>query len=554
MEISPNSTIKLLSGVPLTNSYEHTIHFPKNDASAQTSYFNSKVRFTFDQQMYQRYAKGTLRIRKPAGQIYGCNYLMFQNTAFDTKWFYAFITSIDYINNEVTEIKYEIDVIQTYWYNWQFGLCYIQRCHTPTDNLFEHTVEENLPCGDAYVQCGDASTIQNFDMNQMSIVVLSVTNPDGGAPVPRMVNNVFVPLKYKVFKSWDTGDPSDPGIDELIDYIDEFIDAGREDAIVAIYQFPTMFTDTSSSGVPTYDKTVTYHTASLPYIGTPKNKKCFNYPYHFLRVSNNSGITHDYHYEDFNFEQGSQSWLGNVHFDVAGTNITMPNVLCFPKNHRRILQDVDFGITYNDFPEVGFTGDTFKAWWAQAKYSIIASAGKISAQGAEASVSTRMGNERNLVNSLNHNSVPSVAVSPDTAGAMSVATSAVGLAYDSLAAANQKMIEPPDLHGQAIISSLNMGMERCKFTFYEMSVKPDILTRIDDFFTRYGYKVDILDIPNTDARPHWTYLKTAGCTFTNIYAPTNEMQMIEAIFDKGITFWHSGSEVGNFNLDNSPST
>lgn len=547
MEIAPNSTIKLLSGVPLTNSYEHTIHFDKNDTLAQYTYFNGKTRFTFDNQMYQRYAKGTLRIRKPAGQIYGCNYLMFQNTAFDTKWFYAFITSIDYINNEVTEIKYEIDVIQTYWYNWSFGECFIQRCHTVTDNLFEHTVEENLPCGEAYVMCGDDSNIQNFDMNQMNICVLSVSAPDGNRPTPKMFNNVFTPLKIETFKSWDTQDPNDPGIVELRDYLQDFIDEGREDAVVAIYQYPTMFTDDSGSGVPSYNKEVTFHIDGLPYIYTPKNNKCYNYPYHFMRLSNNSGITHDYHFEDFEYTTEEQTpWLGRIHFVVSGTNVTMPNVLCYPKNHRNITYDYDFGVTFNDFPEVGFVGDTFKAWWAQAKYSIIAEAGKASAQGAGASHAQRMANDRQ------RGKPSSVAVSPDAAGVMSAAGSAIGLAYDSLAAANQKLIEPPDLHGQAIISSLNMGLSRCKFTFYEMSVKPDVMEKIDDFFSHFGYKVDTLAIPNTKARPHWTYIKTAGCTFKNIAAPANEMQTIEAIFDKGITLWVNGNEVGSYELDNSP--
>ena len=108
--IEPNSKIFLIKNVPLNNAYKHTIYF--SDKSAQAVYFKGKIFKEFEAQSYQRVNSGTLRLGVKADDIYNASYLMFQNTDFGNKWFYAFITSVNYVNNAVSEITYELDVIQ----------------------------------------------------------------------------------------------------------------------------------------------------------------------------------------------------------------------------------------------------------------------------------------------------------------------------------------------------------------------------------------------------------------------------------------------------------
>ena len=55
--------------------------------------------------------------------------------------------------------------------------------------------------------------------------------------------------------------------------------------------------------------------------------------------------------------------------------------------------------------------------------------------------------------------------------------------------------------------------------------------------------------PSRLARPHWTYVKTLGCTIVGSI-PNDDMNAICKIFDNGITWWKYGSEVGQYNLDN----
>ena len=102
--IEPNSTIRLLTGCPLDKTYDHTIYFASQ--SAQTSYFQSLTKYTYSNYSYIRQTR-TIKVQADAGaNLYDCNYLMFKNTSFENKWFYAFVTSIEYVNN------------YTYWYRY----------------------------------------------------------------------------------------------------------------------------------------------------------------------------------------------------------------------------------------------------------------------------------------------------------------------------------------------------------------------------------------------------------------------------------------------------
>ena len=92
-------------------------------------------------------------------------------------------------------------------------------------------------------------------------------------------------------------------------------------------------------------------------------------------------------------------------------------------------------------------------------------------------------------------------------------------------------------------------MGRVQFTFYNMSIKADFARIADDYFTRYGYATKLNKIPNRNVRPHWTYTKTIGCTISGSI-PCDDANTICKIYDRGITFWNNGDEVGRYDLDN----
>ena len=167
MYIEPNTVIRLLKNCPLDTTYEHTIYFESD--SAQISYFQSLTKYTMTNQSYQRVQRGKMRVAYKAEDLYDCNYLMFQNSSFGNKWFYAFIKSVEYVNNATSEIEFEIDVMQTWFFNYDLEMCFVEREHSATDNIGENLVPENLETGEYVSDDFDASGV----LGNKSIVVAS---------------------------------------------------------------------------------------------------------------------------------------------------------------------------------------------------------------------------------------------------------------------------------------------------------------------------------------------------------------------------------------------
>ena len=143
MLIQPDSIIRLIKNCPIDDSYKDTIYF--KDRAEQKEYFYTTLSgINFTKQSYQRYDEGVLHINAKADEIYNCNYLMFQNTAFGNRWFYAFVNEIEYVNNVSSKVYYEIDVIQTWLLDLQIQPCFIERQHSETDGVGDNLIPESL--------------------------------------------------------------------------------------------------------------------------------------------------------------------------------------------------------------------------------------------------------------------------------------------------------------------------------------------------------------------------------------------------------------------------
>ena len=88
--VTPQTKIFILKDVPLDNTYQHTLFFSSKEA--QISYFSGLVKYSYVNCTYQRVKRSACRVEINSENLYDCNYIMFQNTAFGDKWFYAFIT------------------------------------------------------------------------------------------------------------------------------------------------------------------------------------------------------------------------------------------------------------------------------------------------------------------------------------------------------------------------------------------------------------------------------------------------------------------------------
>ena len=124
MYIYPNTTLHILRNVNLNSDYDHTIYF--DGRVAQTEYFLARTKYTLSNQSYQRRERGWIQVNINQNSLWDCTYLMFQNTSYASKWFYAFILSVDYVNDNVSKINFEIDVLQTWYFDYTLDKCFVE--------------------------------------------------------------------------------------------------------------------------------------------------------------------------------------------------------------------------------------------------------------------------------------------------------------------------------------------------------------------------------------------------------------------------------------------
>lgn len=592
--VEPNSIVKIyttdINGapVPFDPNMENTVLFVS--AEQQYNYLEAFRPITLTKNSYTRMTRGVIKIGfenditsevykdKIISAVYNANYMAFKNTSFEDKWFYAFIDSTEYLNNNTVTIVYHIDPIQTYMFDWSFNQCLIEREHTVTDLLGEHTLDEGLETGpyraymaECYMEDPNSPTGLSFMNNRFeyqrtvilasSVDVTDATFPKNyGVIVPGFLGqngggDYYSGIRYYSFPI--TNDLT--YINELNRGLDELAGSADADAIVAIFMMPREFVPTNNDeyqhGCAAKRMRVMRKGTIDSY--TPRNKKLFCYPYNVLYITNNAGNTAEYKVENFvdPYEQEYDV------FSIWGNCSMTPGMYCAPINYNGVLNlpNFDDEITVTGFPMCSYTIDSFKAWLAQNAGIIGATAGGLAASWATLIAGT-IGMSAAGLPGIWGSDVPQL---PGNVSApqmqpfanLSVQQPGVGLIGSTLAALGtlyDHSRRPPQVHGNNN-ASLIYQAGQMTFSWYHKQIRTEYAAIIDKYFDMYGYKTNRVGIPILNARPKYSYVKTIGCSMDGLI-PGDMKRAIEGIFDKGIRFWQPNAVFGNFDPEVNPNT
>ena len=559
--IAPNTTIKVLNGVPLSKDYEHTVRF--DSLADQLAAFNSYVKYTFTAQSYQRYDKGTLRIQVNPDNIYDCNYLMFQNSSFGDKWFYAFIDSIEYINNITAEVRYTIDVMQTYFFNYNLQDCYVEREHSATDEIGENLVPESMPTGDLICHSDGK---HNFLKTRMYTVIMYVPNYSTDSStykwidisangVPVIVTSCPSEQYYAGTRNRFGGGIATLVIDHNASYVTG--DIAKEvqlcvgslnaisASIVACFDIMGEMYDDNFTTQSVVTHTFSFaEAANFVYAGNPsrtyipKNKKLFQYPFRRMVLTNGNGANSEYHWELFSTRGATSMPIAN--FEYLHALLPDPTTVAYPQNYRgNFLNDVDFEnrCTIKDYPRQCYTEDSYAQWKAQNSTANSISLGT------------------SLIGSMIRAGASFV-----SSGGTSMLRAGANVIEDvgSVLAAEQKAMDTPDsCTVQDNSPIINLLKDRFGFCMYDIGVTGEMAEVIDEYFDVYGYATNRVKTPNfvgAYRRPIWNYVKLQKVCMNTERLPAEAQAEIENIYKKGITFWETMALVGDYSANNAPRT
>ena len=322
--IQPNSTIHLLQNVPLTNAYIHTTDY--SNESAQFADFYSYKIASFTEYTYIR--NNAIKIQGQIANLYAVNYMLFKNTAYENKWFYAFVTSVNYLNDNTVIISYEIDVMQTWQFQYKIEPSYVEREIVAHDTLFGSLTEEELEVGEYILK--DINHPTTFSAgNLVAIVGVSRKLSDAAPTEFQIVTNLLYGMPtyetYYMFSNYG----------ELATFYNYYQSNGNTDDLLEMVLYPSAFIrpedwTTDSQGFKYLkSRNASLEPLSSPYIymsidkavkGTttfqnyvPKNAKLYNSPYCKIVVSDLEGNAAEYSPEYFYTELNTQvSGANNV--------------------------------------------------------------------------------------------------------------------------------------------------------------------------------------------------------------------------------------------------
>lgn len=539
-EFYPNTVIKILKDVPLDASYTDVLDFASE--TAQNQYFSSKSKYVFNNVSYQRVNYSVDSARPPltctvpmnADNLYDCNYIMFQNANYGTKWFYAYIVNVGFVSANVSKISYVLDDYQTWLFDFTVGESYVLREHTNDDTIGSNLEPEPFTITN-YVACGYDSDSESFSNAEMCVAVTE--EPSGNYDVGEWVDNkFFTGAKLHYFEL---------GSEDLVTYLQSF-QQGKAEAILYIQLVPL-----SSGGVV---KQLTNSSRPVSLDGyTPDNNKLLTYPYCKLAHINSSGQGNEYKYELFKTPT-------QISFNSTLFRQPVPEILTYPLSYmgsNLIYPNIyQYTTTLTNFPFASWANNTFSNWYAQNQaeinqrknYQQLQGAYKI-VQGAASAIAGGV----------------AIAASPVTGGVTGVvggATFGHGLlqisqgfneiqnSENQLQALLIDMKVIPDTLSGGVSSSYSMYMDgKLGNHFYQMTILSSQAERIDTFFSMYGYATNKVKIPNLTGRSNFNYVKLQQPYITGSI-PVESMINIKKIFSNGVRIWHNTATFMNYNVKN----
>ena len=549
MVITPQTDLYLLK-VPLEISNENQLTFA--NATAQYNYFFNLPKWAGDGHFTYQRKDGVIRFGALIDDIMDYNYVMYRNSAYSNKWFYASITGMEYSSDQVTIIKIKTDVWQTYMFQLTYKPVLVEREHPNTDVAGDNLLPESVDLGE-YVVNGSTDNFGDSDLYRMVIEVSQIENEGESATLTA---------------TWNDGGTHDatPDLNDIYrgttplvvasttafeDVRDVYDLAGLSDSIVNVYMLPAsligqtnilnlrsqivgstrnkraqVLVPVTTNGVFNMaSKTISRPTTIDSY--TPRNKKLLTAPYCYFNISNNAGTSVPYYYEDF----GS-----TIKFNIEGTFGVSGNVKAIPIGYKNLTSGdnaLDYSVSGAKFPVCSWKSDSYTNWLTQNAVNM----------------------QSQWTRGMTGNALATLGAGI-TGGTLGVAgaiiqggASLISLATDQHIQKSEANMIPDQVHGNVNVSDFLWSKYKSPFTYLPMSIKKKQAQILDEYFDQFGYKCNRVKIPNINGRRNWNFVKTIGC-YIEADIPQDDLQEIKSMFDRGITFWHNPSTFADYSQSN----
>lgn len=599
---TPSGVVTLCKNALVPRDYSHTIDF--KDPSEQLAYWGLLKKYQIEKVPYIRKQRAYIVVPYSLDDLVDVNYMYFYCKE-DSKIYYAFVTDKEYSQEKQSFIYFDIDVMQSYMFDYTVRPSYILQEHvdrwTADHQPIYSKTDEGLNYGDEYVVESAYRIKETALEEEIRWYLVVMKNPkelriDGGTPEPIAIHGYNTPYLYylvpeskeNVFQfryNASLSEPAEDGIGDMYDLTDLMLNSTIGDFIVQIARLnylPFNFKygkDTGVIVVDSVDEEDVWFTTSR--LGTETKSVSF---IQIIEIFNNYNFMQNL--AEMGVFEGIESAMPTKEqwteikakpYEIDRDRRFESKLLCYPYRYNLLTDHKNQPILVkNEY--IG--GDKIKVNYTQA-----ISFNSPARYWLENYLKDPEGRDNSLVNLVpeeqpitsdvyynymlqNKNQIQAnvsnavinagtnilqgaltgaVFTPPTGVGGLGAAALGAGALLEGVVnvsnmirSENAKQKDLKNMPNTIINSNdclFNNVDKNHYIDFYRYKICCEFEEQLADTFNMYGYTIKRVKTPSTKSRVRFNYVKTIGANVVGSFNQ-NDLAMIRAIYDAGITFWH----------------
>lgn len=296
----------------------------------------------------------------------------------------------------------------------------------------------------------------------------------------------------------------------------------------------------------------------------PKNNKLYTFPYTALKIIGYGGES-ELKYENFD---------NALHFGIISKFFAGASIQLYPLDYEGVLDNYSAGVVGQPLPVFPYTKDQYMNEWNANISTRTQSINAMIQNRKLERIGTVLGGVSGIADTaLTTSGLSKVGTTGEKGSSFNPIAVASGLAtgvsklgqtafnfasgeiqYNqgfAAMAATLKDTEarPSTVANQNASPSIPAVMKDAVVPYVQrVSLRRSFAEKIDDYFSRYGYAVHRVGVPNINSRPAFNFLR---CTDAQVDGniPNEDLLEIKSIMEHGVTFWHT-TDVGNYEVNN----
>lgn len=564
--VQPQSKVILLHSTRL-NDYKNQLDFA--DATAQ---YNWMINHRYQDYANFQYVRRDNAIIIPENydRLYNCDYVMFQNSNFGSKWFYCFLRQKEYVNDSTTRLIIELDVFQTWQFNINYYKSFISKCHQQQRDssnvpILNNLYPENVEYGRDYVV--KHTEVLTWDTYYVLICSSADLTADfGDESNPKLVasqggtfDRLPSVLDYYVVDNLNlNSNPRTATLEAILSALKtapwvsqciQSLTVVPREVIGDNWSTVNMANGLKIGKLGDGYVSSNFAVQSIPNwwskFGNYTNSKLYTYPYSFIEMTAYNGT-------QFIIKPEALSEMDTLEIGLVNYVGASPRLAYYVKyyndrgdngyNSDRYGEYLDASIAIANFPQMPVAIDNYLLYQANNANSFSLANSINSYNKKEAVAFGAIEGGGGAVESLLGGNIIG-AVNSLYGGAKSAYTgiknSEISI-RQQLAKIQDAEIAPPSLAGQTGGDAFNIANKINGVTLKWKTVRPEYASRLDEYFTRYGYTQNQIDYPSLKGNLNFNYIQTTGIILGG-QIPKEDLDILKQMFDNGTTIWHNGT-------------